>query len=154
MVNLCDNSKYYLPNFHLSSFPTALSWGLKSVWRQLVSDFVTTAILRLSCDWGLEPGRQSSVFDMPIPMFDLRASAALARQTHKEKIFFLCSLDRHHTAPGQQGEPDPLLHCTENQSFTRQRTEQQHAEASAAGLVLVRVRRPGFISYLGNSMSV
>lgn len=61
----------------------------------------------------LEPGKECSVFDMPIPTFDLRASSALAGLTHEEKILSLCSLDRHHTAPGQQREPDPHLHNTE-----------------------------------------
>lgn len=75
--------------------------------------FLTAAILRLSCDMILEPGKECCVFDMPIPMFDLRASSALAGLTHKEKILSLCSLDRHHTAPGQQREPDPNLHNAE-----------------------------------------
>lgn len=72
---------------------------------------------------------------MPIPMFDLKASSALAGLAHEEKIFFLCSLDRHHTAPGQQREPDPHLHNAENQSFTRLCLEQQLAQALASGMV-------------------
>lgn len=73
---------------------------------------------------------------MPIPMFDLRVSSALAALAHPEKIFSLCSLDRHHTAPGQRREPDPHLHNTENQSLTRQCLGQQLAQALASGMVL------------------
>lgn len=62
---------------------------------------------------------------MPFPMFDLRASSALAGVAHEEKIFPLCSLDRHHTAPGQQREPDPHLNDAEHQYFNRQCLRQQ-----------------------------
>lgn len=96
---------------------------------------LTTAIWKLSRDRVLEAGKDSSVFDMPIPMFDLRASSALAGLAYEEKIFSLCSLDRHHTAPGQRREPDPHLHNAENQSFTRQCLEQQLTQALASGMV-------------------
>lgn len=96
---------------------------------------LTTAVSRLSRDRVLEAGKDCSVFHMPIPMFDLRASSAFAGLAHEDKIFSLCSLDRHHTAPGQWREPEPYLHNAENQSFTRQCLEQQLAQALASGIV-------------------
>ena len=71
---------------------------------------LTKAILRLSHDMVLEPGKDCSVFDVPVPTFDFRATSALAGQTHGEKIFSLCSLDRLHTTTEQWREPDPI--CT------------------------------------------
>lgn len=61
---------------------------------------------------GVLRGRWSgcSVFDMPIPMFDLRANSVLAVLVDQEKISSLCSLDWHHSSPKQWREPDPRLH--------------------------------------------
>lgn len=92
--------------------PLHFQFCTKRCVRTISQSYLTIAIWKLSCDRVLEAGKDYSVFDMPIPMFDLRASSASAGLAHEEKIFSLCSLDRDHTAPGQRREPDPHLHIT------------------------------------------
>lgn len=73
-----------------------------------ISRVLTTSILRPSCGRFLEAGKDCSVFDMPIPMFDLRASAASAGLAHEEKIFSVCSLDGHHSASSSGENRTPI----------------------------------------------